>query len=298
MSVVVAHRAGQRESGGSSGLTQRERELAAIISSYNDVTDRLKTAHERLCAEVGRLRDELRKKNEELRRRERLAALGEMAAGLAHEVRNPLGGIALYASMLERELADHPGSRTAAKIFLGVRSLEGLISEILDFAQEDRLESRQCRLGTILHAVQDHLARPAQEGNTTIQIGAEALDVELHCDPERLQRVLSNLMMNGVQAAGNGGWVRLAVSHPAEGVQIEVTDSGPGVPEADLHRIFNPFFTTKSSGTGLGLAICHRIVEAHGGTIRAGNAAGGGARFVVWLPNAETRPGGEEGSGM
>ncbi|HUN81428.1 MAG TPA: histidine kinase dimerization/phospho-acceptor domain-containing protein [Phycisphaerae bacterium] len=94
-----------------SAMTQRELELAGIVSAYNAVTDRLKVAHERLTLEVGRLHDELKRKNEELRRSERLAALGQMAAGLAHEIRNPLGGIALYASMLERSLA---GQATAA----------------------------------------------------------------------------------------------------------------------------------------------------------------------------------------
>lgn len=144
-------------------ISDRELELSAIISAYNDVTERLKGAHERLHEEVARLREELRRKNEELRRSERLAALGEMAAGLAHEIRNPLGGIALYASMLERELAgQEKAAGAASRISSGVRSLERLVSEILDFAQEYRLETQNHRMRDIVAALDD-AARPWAE---------------------------------------------------------------------------------------------------------------------------------------
>ncbi len=266
--------------------TERERELAAIIGAYNDVTERLKGAHDRLTCEVGRLRDELRAKNEELRRRERLAALGEMAAGLAHEVRNPLGGIALYASKLERELSEQPSARRAAhKIVRGVKSLDRLISEILDFAQEDRLDLADCRLGDVLAAALESVDAWATEGTGTIVVEAAAHDLRLTCDPARLRQVVINLLMNGLQAVPAGGEVRVsaAVSHDAM-TEIAISDNGPGIASDCLDRIFNPFYTTKATGTGLGLAIVHRIVEAHGGTITAGNGPQGGACFVVRIP--------------
>ncbi len=277
-------------------LTQRERELGAIISSYNDVTDRLKGAHERLCEEVTRLREELRQKNAELRRRERLAALGEMAAGLAHEIRNPLGGIALSASKLEKDLAPRPKSRAAAvRISQGVRSLEKLVSQILDFAQDYRLDRRPGRLGEVLSAVEDSVRPWAAEHGVTVSIEPSALAVEAFCDQYRLRQVLVNLVLNGIQSADRGGhvWVSAKPTDPAPdgeaagtpgGIEIEVRDDGPGIPADRLDRIFNPFFTTRSEGTGLGLAIVHGIVEAHGGTIRADNCPASGARFVVRLP--------------
>lgn len=276
-------------------ITQRERELAGIISAYNDVTDRLKVAHERLTMEVARLHEELRQKNEELRRGERLAALGQMAAGLAHEIRNPLGGIALYASMLERSLTGQPSAATATKIFQGVRALEELVREILEFAQEDRINPRSCRLKDILTRVGDAAASLAEKSEVALEFSIEEL--EIHCDPERIQRALLNLVVNAVQAAGPGGSVRVQADRDGDSVRIEVTDSGPGIAAEHLARIFNPFFTTKSSGTGLGLAICHRIIEVHQGVVRAGNIPGGGARFVVRLPMHGKVISGEDASG-
>ncbi len=279
---------GESASGGVGlALTERERELAAIVSAYNDVTERLKSAHERLGEEVARLREELRQKNVELRRRERLAALGEMAAGLAHEVRNPLGGIALYASMLEGQLADRPASRTATlRISQSVRLLDQLVSEILDFAQEHQLEPQRCRLGVVLGAAEDGVRPWAAERGATVVVEPSAADIEVFCDAPRLQRALLKLLMNGVQAVVEGGhvWVTAAVRGEEGGVEIEVSDDGPGIPPEDMERIFNPFFTTRATGTGLGLAIVHRIVESHGGGIRVSNRPQGGAKFVIRLP--------------
>src|SRR5262245_45253453 len=114
------------------GPSDRERELGAIIAAYNDVTERLKRSHERLVTEVCLLRDQLDEKNRELARRERLAALGEMAAGVAHEIRNPLSGISLYASMLSRDLGDRPDCRRLAeRISGGVKALDGIVGDIL-----------------------------------------------------------------------------------------------------------------------------------------------------------------------
>lgn len=275
-----------------SEVSLRERELSAIITAYNEVTERLKESHERLASEVNRMAKELRFKNEALRRSERLAALGQMAAGLAHEIRNPLGGIALYASRLEGELSDRPDARKAAgKISQGVRSLNRLVSEILDFAQEDRLDRAPCEMDSILTSVMEQVRLWSAETGATITIAPDARAWVVDCDRDRMQQVLTNLLINAVQAAGPSGDVRLAARslEGDAGVEIEVCDDGPGIPEDRIGRIFNPFYTTKSTGTGLGLAIAHRIVEAHGGTIVATNRAEGGARFVVRLPVSRSK---------
>lgn len=278
---------------------EQHRELGAIIRAYSDVTDRLKQAHDRLTAEVARLSGEIKLKNAELRRKDRLAALGEMAAGLAHEVRNPLGGIALYSSKLERDLADRPESMLAAsRITQGVRDLDRLVSEILDFAQEDRLERQSVPLGSIMTMVEDGAAHWSERTGATLLVDPASRKVEVLCDAQRLRQVLLNLVMNGLQAAGDGGRVQVTARRRGKETQIDVWDTGPGIPAEVRDRIFNPFFTTKDTGTGLGLAIVHRIIEAHGGTVRVmSDAKTGGARFVMRLPNRlETRVTIEPGS--
>ena len=133
----------------SASLTARERELGAIVLQYNEVTERLKASHERLLAEVARLRDELEHTNRQLERRERLAALGQMAAGLAHEIRNPLGGIQLYASLLARDLADSPNLlETVRKIQRGVHMLDGLVNDVRSFAHPSEPQRERVSLAT------------------------------------------------------------------------------------------------------------------------------------------------------
>jgi len=269
-------------------VTERERELGAIILAYNDVTDRLKQSHERLGHEVARLREELQAKNEELRRKERLSALGQMAAGLAHEIRNPLGGIALYASMLENELRTQPNARQAAgRISAGVRSLDDLVRAVLDFAQEGRVDRRRCRLGEVLDGIDAALEPYRTQFGNVVEISEDAQQVALDCDPIRMRQVILNLLSNALQSAGRDGnaWLKARPLSEQDAVEIEVLDDGPGIPEAHLEKIFNPFFTTRDKGTGLGLAITHRIVEAHGGSIQAMNRPEGGARFVIRIPN-------------
>lgn len=262
-------------------------DLARMLSAYTEVTERLRSSHDRLAAEVGRLRGELASKNRQLERRSRLAALGEMAAGMAHEIRNPLGGIALYAGLLRKQLEDRPAQQAlAARIACGVEGLNAIVNDILAFAGEIQPQKRPVDLASVVHEACD-LARARLE-----QSGADlACDVpegtELAADRSLLVRAVSNLLFNAIDAAGEGE-IRLAGRIDGDRVVLTVADSGPGVPAENLERIFNPFFTTKDAGTGLGLAIVHRIVESHGGQIGAANAAApeglGGALFTISLP--------------
>ncbi len=225
-----------------------------------------------------------------------LVELSALTGGLAHEIRNPLGGIALYASMLSQAAGREGGAvdaaqtRTAAtRIANGVRTLERLIAEILDFAQEHRLERQRCRLGSVFDTLRDAMAPWEEQTGATLEIDAGADDIEAVVDTGRLHRVLVNLVMNGLQAAGRGGRVKVAARRDGDAAVIEVADSGPGIAEELLPRVFNPFFTTKDTGTGLGLAIVHRIIEAHEGSIVVSNRpGGGGAMFTLRLPDGES----------
>lgn len=264
----------------------REHDLADILQSFNDVTERLKRSHETLGREVRRLREQLSEKDRELERRRRLAALGEMAAGVAHEIRNPLGGIGLYASLLARDLSgDAEKYETAQRILRGVRSLEAIVGDILMFAGgvEPR---RQCvPLGKIIDEVAELTAPQMRLHDIVWHVADGARKAVVFVDQQQISRALLNLVLNAFDAVGNGGRVSVSAASGREGfVELKVEDDGPGIAPEILDRVFNPFFTTKDHGTGLGLSIVHRIVEAHGGHVMAANRPEGGACFVMELP--------------
>jgi two-component system sensor histidine kinase HydH len=175
----------------------------------------------------------------------------------------------------------------AGRICDGVRGLERLVTEILEFAQGRATERQSMALGSALEAVATSIAPWETQCGGKYVVDDSARGVEVWADRDQLVQVMLNLVMNGLQAAGDHGSVTLSAAPRDGGVEIEVSDDGPGIAEADLTRIFNPFFTTRATGTGLGLPIVHRIVEAHGGRIRASNRDGGGARFRVWLPGRD-----------
>ncbi len=274
-----------------SDLTQRERELGAIIASYNEVTERLKQSHERLAAEVTRLHQELARKNQQLRRRERLAALGEMAAGMAHEIRNPLGSIQLLASLLERETADHPPAlRLVRKITEGVATVESLVTDVLQFGRPRDPVAEAVALRALVAEAIEMTADRTADGRVRVEAEAAASDATIVSDAAMIKRALLNLLLNAIDAAAateSSDGPRVAVrlhEHGPDHVVLAVSDNGPGVPVELMDRIFNPFFTTKQRGTGLGLAIVHQVAEALGGHVQVANQAKGGAVFSLCLP--------------
>jgi len=268
-----------------SDASQRIEELGRIIMAYSEVTERLQESHERLERTVAALREELGEKNRQLERRNRLAALGEMAAGMAHEIRNPLGGIQLYASMLAADVADRDESlQRVKKISAGVKRLEGLVSQVLQFAREIRPNFAPVNLGELVAQVMDWTQEAARGRDVRCEVdGPDELMVRM--DGLLMGQAVMNLVINAIQACGPDGIVRVEYDRGerarASQFRLAVSDTGRGVDPAVMDRIFNPFFTTKETGTGLGLAIVHRIIEAHDGTITAKNQQRGGARFEI-----------------
>jgi signal transduction histidine kinase len=265
---------------------QRIEELGRIIMAYSEVTDRLQQSHDQLQQTVESLRGELSEKDRLLERRNRLAALGEMAAGMAHEIRNPLGGIQLYASMLAKDVSDRADSlQLVTKISAGVKRLEGLVSHVLHFTREITASVTATDLTEIVaQAVElSHNAMLTREIVCEVDGPAQ---LPVVADPVLIGQALLNLLLNAADATPSGGRVLVTFNAPtpdsgARQFHVVVCDSGPGIPAAILDKVFNPFFTTKDNGTGLGLAIVHRIVEAHEGTISVTNPADGGARFEI-----------------
>jgi two-component system sensor histidine kinase HydH len=270
------------------GSDLKRDDLLEIIQAYNEVTLKLQDSHETLTAEVQRLQEQLASANAALQRSKRLAALGEMAAGIAHEIRNPLASIQLYAKMLDTDLADRPEQQSiAVKIASAVRGLNAIVTDVLSFA-------REMKVRLVEGSAQEMLERAAETVKPLIDAAAIQIvyhtrpaDLLIRYDVDLMHQAMVNLVRNAAQAMDKGGVLTLSAIRQRNGsVHITVRDTGPGISEQDIDRIFNPFFTTRATGTGLGLAIVHRIVDAHGGTIAATNAADPdhGAIFTLQLP--------------
>ena len=312
-------------------------EMAEIMSAFDTVTARLQASHQRLEEEVVRLRRELASRDAQLQRSKRLAALGEMAAGIAHEIRNPLGAIQLYAGMVRDDLAAaatqsrkadrqpllDSGTQYTARITDAVRHLNTVVQDVLAFAREFEPQPRNVELGQALSRAAQLVEEEAQNAGVTIHIhptdtnpyphpdatttatahATATATAYAYADPGLLERVLVNLARNAVQAMADHDGPRdlrlTATATPPQATDrqtvITIEDTGPGIPEPALDRLFDPFFTTRDAGTGLGLAIVHRIVDTHGGTITAHNRPAdqhqpGGAAFTIRLPQQPDSP--------
>lgn len=264
-------------------------DLSGVLREYMDVTARLQHTHQALQQEVVRLRQELAGKDRELELRRRLAALGELAAGVAHEVRNPLGAIQLYSGLLRKQCSAHrlrPALQLIEKIDAGIQAIEAVVQDTLALVPRDR-KLAVCRLKDVVERVRDATLKTLTVCRValTVQVPDEALHVR--ADQDGLQRVLINLVVNAAEASASGRTVRLTVAADGDRVQIRVLDEGAGIPDEIRDQIFDPFFTTKQQGTGLGLTIAHRLIEAYGGQLTAANRPIGGAEFVVALPRVE-----------
>lgn len=229
---------------------------------------------------------------DEAARQERLAALGGMAAVLAHEIRNPLGAIKGLAQFLgEKRTSDATQTEMTQTIAAEATRLERLVNDLLTYARPRPPELQPTDLSAALREVMA-LADPAADAaGVKIRVETDNEHPRVMADPEQMKQLFGNLAFNAIQAMPSGGTLRIRLkggvpisSGSAKSIKITVEDTGSGIPEADLQRIFEPFYTTRTKGTGLGLAICRQIVEAHGGTIRVSHTGPEGTAIEVTLP--------------
>jgi two-component system sensor histidine kinase HydH len=235
----------------------------------------------------------LRREQIDLERRtrmaEKLAAVGTLSAGLAHEIRNPLNAANLQLELLQRRLSrrglDDDDLLEPAKLVRGeIERLSRLVEDFLSFARPSDLMRRTMDLRILVQEVAE-LERPdAVRAGIDLTLDLPDEPIELKVDREKLLQVLFNMLRNAMEALDGGGAVSIAVHEDGAGGHIIVSDDGPGIPDELAARLFEPFFSTKSMGTGLGMAICHSLVTQHGGEIRIESAPSGGARFDIVLP--------------
>lgn len=272
--------ASQRQEIFLTGKDGRSRSLALAALSIVD-------AEERQVGTMLLIQDlsEVKKLEEELKRNERLAALGEMAAGVAHELRNPLSSIKGLTVLLKSKFPDNGADRETADIL--VREVERLnrsIGELLDYARPDRLENKKVSLHEIL-----------QKSISLIRVDADAAEVSIatefcsepdfvNADPDKLNQVFLNLFLNALQAMDNGGLLRVHTRVEEGNLICKIEDSGCGIDAEILPRVFDPYVTTKSDGTGLGLAMSAKIIEEHEGSIVITSTSGQGTTVRLSLP--------------
>jgi signal transduction histidine kinase len=303
------------------GVLQGRPEVARIIAGAFDLTHlpnraelRLKSTNKVIGYTISQVQDRrgrligvtlffkdltrVEQLEERERLRDRLAALGEMAAAIAHEVKNPLAGIEVMAGILKRQLPESPDAQSIlGDIIKEAKMANAIVQEVLEFVRPIRLQVEHMSL---LAVIKDAIALAdthAPKGNVDVALTIPDDLATIQGDPHQLRQLFTNLLINAFEAMNGRGAVRIDATElpeeeaPTGGetlvgamVQVDVTDNGPGVPPDVMDRIFSPFFTTKPQGTGLGLAIVRKIVNAHDGRIDVHVPAAGGTQFRVTLP--------------
>jgi two-component system sensor histidine kinase HydH len=229
---------------------------------------------------------EIRRLQDEIRRQEKLAAMGGLAAGVAHEVRNPLSSIKALATFFSGQFAEGSDGKEAAGVMVQeVDRLNRVITELLDFARPSDLKIEPSDIRDLISRSIKLIQQDASNKNIKIKVDTADDLCPVWIDPDRLAQCLLNLYLNAIQAMDNGGTLTVN-SHAgdAENVEIVVSDTGQGIAPGDLNKIFDPYFTTKKKGAGLGLAIVYKIIEAHGGDINVMSTLDKETEFTISIP--------------
>jgi hypothetical protein len=256
-------------------FAQRNDEIGDLGRNFNHMMQQLRESR----AEIERLH------RTQMSRAEHLATLGELAAGLAHEIRNPLAGIAGVIEIVGRDLpATSPARAVVKDVRLEITRISRTLTDLLETARPRRPEIRRSDLNTTVeHAVmlarQQVLSRPIK-----IELQKVPDLPEVEHDSDQIHQVLLNLLLNAVQSVEKTGTVNVEIGSREGYASVVVSDTGRGISPQNLPNIFRPFFTTKGDGTGLGLSLAHRIVEDHHGSIEVSSVVGKGTRFEVLLP--------------
>lgn len=257
--------------------------VGGVTGLLSDMEKRRRQQLQRTAEELGRVYSELQSTFEQVRRADRLSAIGQLAAGLAHEIRNPLASIDGAAEVIEAGASGGVKEETVRIIRQECARLNRLLSSLLDFSRPRPPELRCVDVRHVVESVIE-LVRHSAGKNVRFEVLTPESLPTLHCDREQLAQVMMNLLLNASQAMPEGGTVRISIGVDGDGILIGIEDEGEGVSAEQMDRIYDPFFTTKASGTGLGLAVVHQIVTRHGGSVAASRNRDRGMTFTVRMP--------------
>ncbi|HKK01754.1 MAG TPA: ATP-binding protein [Desulfuromonadales bacterium] len=253
---------------------------------YQQAASRLEDSYAKLREQA----DLILEIEEQLRRADRLTALGELAAGMAHEFRNPLGSIRGTAEILQDGIdPDDPRAEFSRILVKEVDRLNRVVQDFLDFARpasDDQASNERVDVNESLRDILFLVQQPAAKSGVTVRFEAGSLP-PFAGQREQLKQAFLNLILNAIQAMPSGGALTVTTQMEGRNFRIDFADTGQGIAPADLSRIFNPFFTTRHDGTGLGLAITHRIIQGHGGRIDVVSKVGEGTTITLRLPAAD-----------
>jgi two-component system sensor histidine kinase HydH len=233
---------------------------------------------------------EVRSLRKEIARNQRLASVGRLAAGVAHEIRNPLSSIKGFATYFKERYHDVPENQQISNLMIQeVDRLNRVVGQLHEFARPIKISRKSIPVKAFLKNSLKLIERQASEANINIETRFDPEIDTAFFDSDRINQVLLNLYLNAMESMGNEGTVTVTLGKnmKKDGIEIRVSDTGTGIDENDLAHIFDPYFTTKASGTGLGLAIVHNILEAHGGEIKVENRLGQGTTVTILLPYTE-----------
>lgn len=235
--------------------------------------------------QLAKVNRELQDSFEQIKRADRLSAIGELSASLAHEIRNPLASIEGAANIIESlQTAEQIRTSSIAIIRKETQRLNHLLTNLLDFARPRKPEFQSIEAGRLIDSIISLAGHSARQGGIALRKDVPAGMPPFECDPEQMKQVILNLTLNAVQAMTHPGEILLSARLRDSSMAINVCDQGAGISEQNLDKVFNPFFTTKDRGTGLGLSVVYQIVTQHGGMVSAERNPDRGMTFSVTLP--------------
>jgi two-component system NtrC family sensor kinase len=265
---------------------------AHIDLKYTDEMGRLSHAFNSMIDRLNLMRDELKQSHRlQMERADKLASVGEIAAGIAHEIKNPVSGISSAAKILMDEFnSDEEHRPVFQEIVRQTQRVNDAINNLLSFARPREPHFVETDFEFVILRSLKLIREHAKTSRITVEAQALTNIPPVTVDPEQIEQIMVNLMMNAVQAMPEGGTLRILYGYDSERQEVnaQIQDSGIGIPEDNIELVFQPFFTTRHRGTGLGLAIAHNIATSHGGRINVVSRVGSGTTFTVILPVLST----------